>query len=534
MVIQKIFIQNYKSFETFDLKFTNDCNIIVGDNEAGKSTLLEAINLALTGQLNGRNISYELTPFLFNKSVVAQYVAKLKAKEAVATPKIVIELYLDDSAELASLKGTNNTKRENAVGISLTIQFNEEYSDEYKAYINDPEKIKTVPTEYFEIKWYSFDHNQITSRSLPIKTTLIDTTSVRLNNGTDYYIQKTIEDILEKKERVELSLLYRKLKESFAEEESIKALNKRLKANKSIISHRDLTVSIDISHKSNWDANLTSYLDDIPFQYIGKGDQNVLKMVLALERKKAKESDVILIEEPENHLSFSTMHMLIEMINEKCIDKQLIMSTHSAFVLNKVGIEKLILVGDNKQILTLKDLPADTQKYFKKLPGYDTLRLVLAKKSILVEGPSDELFVQMAYKKKHGKLPIENGVDVICVKGLSFKRFLDIAKILEKNVVVVTDNDKDLVKVAAKYKDYVCATIKVYYGDDINYPTLEPQIVNCNDLDVLNRVFNTTYADKAKLTVFMANKNNKTECALQLFETAEEIIIPEYIKNAIE
>jgi len=246
-------------------------------------------------------------------------------------------------------------------------------------------------------------------------------------------------------------------------------------------------------------------------------------MVLALERKKAKESDVILIEEPENHLSFSTMHMLIEMINEKCVDKQLVMTTHSAFVLNKVGIEKLILVGDNKQILTLKDLPYDTQKYFKKLPGYDTLRLVLAKKSILVEGPSDELFVQMAYKKKHGKLPIENGVDVICVKGLSFKRFLDIAKILEKNVVVVTDNDKDLARVAAKYKDYVCDTIKVFYGDDIKYPTLEPQIVNCNDLAVLDRVLGTTHADKVQLSAYMGNKNNKTECALQLFETAEEI-----------
>src|SRR6185312_10954321 len=266
----------------------------------------------------------------------------------------------------------------------------------------------------------------------------------------------------------------------------------------------------------------------------GKGDQNVLKMVLALERKKAKESDIILIEETENHLSFSTMHMLIEMINEKCIDKQLIMSTHSAFVLNKVGIEKLILVGDNKQILTLKNLPEDTQKYFKKLPGYDTLRLVLAKKSILVEGPSDELFVQMAYKKKHGKLPIENGVDVICVKGLSFKRFLDIAKILEKNVVVVTDNDKDIDKVAAKYKDYVSDTIKVYYDDDTNYPTLEPQIIKCNDLEVLNRVFGTVYPDKAQLSTYMTSKNNKTECALKLFETCEEIIIPQYIKDAIK
>jgi predicted ATP-dependent endonuclease of OLD family len=32
-----------------------------------------------------------------------------------------------------------------------------------------------------------------------------------------------------------------------------------------------------------------------------------------------------------------------------------------------------------------------------KLPGYDTLRLILCNKAILVEGPSDELIVQKAY-----------------------------------------------------------------------------------------------------------------------------------------
>ena len=189
-----------------------------------------------------------------------------------------------------------------------------------------------------------------------------------------------------------MSLLYRKLKESFAEGDSIKSINSRLKENRDIISDKDLTVSIDISQKTNWEANLTSYLDEIPYQYIGRGDQNILKMVFALERQKAKESHIILIEEPENHLSFSTMNKLIKMIGDKCGEKQLIITTHSAFVLNKLGIEKLVLLSDKLNTLTLQDLSEGTQKYFKKLPGYDTLRLVLAKRSILVEGPSDELF----------------------------------------------------------------------------------------------------------------------------------------------
>ena len=37
-----------------------------------------------------------------------------------------------------------------------------------------------------------------------------------------------------------------------------------------------------------------------------------------------------------------------------------------------------------------------TFEFFKKVAGYDTLRLILCKKSILVEGDSDELVVQRA------------------------------------------------------------------------------------------------------------------------------------------
>lgn len=52
--------------------------------------------------------------------------------------------------------------------------------------------------------------------------------------------------------------------------------------------------------------------------------------------------------------------------------------------------------------------------FFKKISGYDTLRLILCKKAILVEGDSDELVVQKAYKSKNNnRLPIEDQIDVI-------------------------------------------------------------------------------------------------------------------------
>ncbi|HEX8014877.1 MAG TPA: AAA family ATPase, partial [Flavobacterium sp.] len=66
--IEKINITNYKCFKNnFELKLSNGINIIVGDNEAGKSTILEAVHLALSGLLNGRYLKYELSQYIFNK-----------------------------------------------------------------------------------------------------------------------------------------------------------------------------------------------------------------------------------------------------------------------------------------------------------------------------------------------------------------------------------------------------------------------------------------------------------------------------------
>ena len=517
----------------------SDLNIIVGDNEVGKSTILEAINLALTKRLNGRFIEYELTPYLFNRKCVGEYLQSVKEKKPEQLPKIIIELYLDDSPELESLRGSMNTKKEDCIGIKIEIVFDEDYNEEYKNLITNPsEELRLIPAEYYKVQWYSFANNALTLRSLPIRLSYIDATTIRLQSGTDYYLQDIIKTDLDAKERVDLNIAYRNLKETFSQKESIKGINDKLTSKKGVITDKDLSISIDVSQKSNWETNLVPHLDDLPFQLIGKGEQNALKIMLALERKSS-ESNTILIEEPENHLSFSSMNKLVSKIRDKCKGKQLVITTHSAYVLNKLGLEHLLLLHyDDKdekiKTTTLQKLPPETQNYFKKLSGYDTLRLVLAKKAILVEGPSDELIVQKAYLRKHKKLPIEVGIDVINVRGLSFLKFLDIAKELKKDVVVVTDNDGDYAnKVDEKYKHFnSCPNIKICRSENDSAPTLEPQIVECNNFTALNKIFGTSYKNQESLKKYM--ENNKTECALKIFETQEEITFPQYVTESIE
>ena len=96
MNIKKVNIWNYKCFEgKFSIEFNQGVNILVGDNETGKSTILESINLALTGILNGRYLRNELSQYLFNHKVVSRYIDEVKEGLNPVPPEIVIEIFFE-------------------------------------------------------------------------------------------------------------------------------------------------------------------------------------------------------------------------------------------------------------------------------------------------------------------------------------------------------------------------------------------------------------------------------------------------------
>ena len=540
MHIKKIIIENFKCFEgKFSLELNTGFNILVGDNEAGKSTILEAVHLALSGWINGRYIGTELTQALFNNKVIKKYLESLQTDNALPPPHVMIELYfdIDDNSLKALFEGNGNSAKVNECGIKFEIVFDNKYQKEYNLLINEGGKLGSLPIEYFRFSWASFAREEMTPKSIPIKSALIDSSSNRYQNGSDVYVSRIVQDFLTDEQIVRISQAHRKLKDAFAEDASIKEINEEIKQKQ--ISDKKVELSIDVPTKTAWETSLTTYLDGIPFSYAGRGEQSLVKTKLALSHKKSTEANILLLEEPENHLSHSKLNKLIKDIKDEHYQKQIIISTHSSFVANKLGLGSLILLNFDKSSfkrseVRVTDLNENTKKYFEKLAGYDTLRLILCNKAILVEGPSDELIVQKAYLMKKHKLPIEDEVDVISV-GTSFERFLEIAEKVKKPVVVVTDNDGDYEnKITKKYKQYEkIPTIKICADNRNDLNTLEPQIIDANQhqIDMLKKVLGISF-EAEKLTSYM--QNNKTECALKIFDTTENVMLPQYILNAIE
>ncbi|MGR9221135.1 ATP-dependent nuclease (plasmid) [Rhizobium leguminosarum] len=541
MYIEKVKIKNFKCFEGwFEVDFNQGVNIIVGNNEAGKSTLLEAIHLCLTGMLNGKYLRNELSPYLFNRKVERAYLDSIASKQPLDPPEIQIELFFGgDSDALEDLRGNGNSeKNDKARGLLFSIEFDKKYDGAYTELLKSKE-INSIPLEFYQVQWSEFSRQPATARVVPIKSALIDSTSTRVQSGSDMYISRIVREFLDEKERVAISQAHRKLKDAFKADGNVGAINKRL-AEAAKISRKDVSISVDMSSHNAWENSLMTYINEVPFHYIGKGEQCIVKTRLALSSKKNSEATVLLIEEPENHLSHSKLNQLIGDISTDNSGKQAIITTHSSFVANKLGLDHLVLLRDAK-VTRIKDLRASD--FFHKLPGYDTLRLVLSQKSILVEGDADELVVQRAYMDANdGKLPIEDEIDVISV-GLSFLRFLELAIALKIPVVVATDNDGDtaaLEKKYARYKDVehikICYDPLVDKGDLVlngkpfNYNTLEPKLVKSNSVETFNELFETKH-NLDDLHRYM--KNNKTECALAIFSAKTKISYPKYILDAI-
>ena len=448
---------NFKKYDSLDLSFSPGMNVLVGDNDAGKSTILEAIDLALSGIYRGKYIKGEVSQSLFSNNCVASFLSSMHAGNNVPPPEITIEVFMSGD-EAAAFRGNQNTEQDDLCGFKFQIRLDGRNVDLYQEWV-ETRTFDSLPVELYNTYVIPFSRDEeLTHRHVPLKSAMIDSTTIRMNG--DPYLSKILKDVLTSRETIDVARAFRTTVASFATDSSILALNKRIK-DAAHISNRDISLSVEPPGKYAWESSIQTYIDDVPFYNNGKGEQSVIKTKIALSHKKTKTKNLILIEEPENHLSHATLNELLRDIKRAREDRQVIITTHSNFVANKLGLGSIIFLGPAGNT-SLDALDIDTQEFFEKAAGYDTLRMLLCKKAILVEGSSDELIVQKAYCEKHeGRLPIEDGVDVISV-GIAFERFLKLAQCVRSKVSVVTDNDGDPDFVAQKYGQYESDSVKSY------------------------------------------------------------------------
>ena len=91
--LKRMKIIGFKKFENFDINFNKETNILVGDNESGKSTILEAIDIVLTQKY--RNYDKYIVKELINENLIKKFKDSPKI-ENLPSITIDLEFQLDD------------------------------------------------------------------------------------------------------------------------------------------------------------------------------------------------------------------------------------------------------------------------------------------------------------------------------------------------------------------------------------------------------------------------------------------------------
>ena len=300
----------------------------------------------------------------------------------------------------------------------------------------------------------------------------------------------------------------------------------------------DLTL---IQKKTILESIINIYDGDISLENQGSGVESKVKIELALSNKK--DFDIIQIEEPENHLSFINLRKIIKEIEDDNECVQLIISTHSSMISSHLDLNNVIWINE-EQSHNLRDISQDTSKFFKKIPNNSFLQLVLANKVIIVEGATESMLMPYFYKIITNKDIYNDNVSIIPCNGVSYKRYINIAKLLKKRVAIITDNDKKERKIKElKNFNEKFNNIKYFTEQNIDNWTWEICLLRENR-DILEKIIDTKEGHKY---LYKSNDigdpilgymlNNKAEIAYRIVEYIEEggsINIPDYVKEAIK
>lgn len=543
MIVTKLKIRNFKLFKDMTLMLNENTNIFIGANDAGKTTLLEAMSLVSSCKLHGSIFDQkQLRLSLFNQSVRSGFCKAVKydCNSAMSNlPEITVEAYCRNDDSCAEFKGRNNDLRENCPGVRMLVSFDSTYETIYRDLLQKGE-IKDIPIEFYKVSFHYFSGEPVLARKMPFKMVVVDTTHHDYSQAVNRFVSGSVDTMLSEEEVKILTAAYRHHKKMFSDDKPVQQLNDKLKSGVRVRG-KPVAVTVAEGAMEEWRRQLALMVGEDAFDTLGYGTQNSVKIELAL---RARDNDVttVLMEEPENNLAFSKLVELLGCI-ESQDSRQIFLTTHCSYVANNLGLNNVHFInGDN--VISFSAIEEKTKRYFKKLPTYDTLRFVLAEKVVLVEGPTDALLVKHAYKNIKKAEIASVGVDVIAVGALSFRRYLELAKFLKKQVWVLTDNDGSAeIKVDQKYKAYVEESegrIKVYTERDNDLNTIEPSVLKMNSA-TQSELENFQYAirrnklqGKNKEETLDWMLGNKVEWALNLVESSKAINYPTHIYELIQ
>ncbi len=525
MYLNEIRIINYKSINDLIVPVKkygdSSTSIFVGLNEAGKSNLLEAISF-LSDTINtktykykeicNRHSDYNYVDFYYQYKFDNENEWKNEFKKKVSVSKKFEELFVIDSYEknvylkcdkttftsdfLINWKEFNIEEfsfSKNVLGQSdklYSIKHNSDISEVEKANYTllDEEKLSQILEETISILslvkkqgltiWKPEDKYLITKSINLSEFAENNSISIPLTNLFALCGFDTKEKI---KEKI-LSL-------TIPETRSLSKLLSRSATNyiNDVWQEHKISIDIDIENSTKI-LNVHIVDKDNEDEFFGmnersQGFKHFISLILHLSISNKKEkckNEVILIDEPENHLHPSGIRYMREELLKIGKNNNVFIATHSPFMIDNAHMDRHFIVKKNQGETLLKPIAQEEilsdEEVLRMGFGINIMKDLLTPYKLLVEGKSDFNILKKSIQHVNNNIciGITNG------QGGNIVQVASLLKMSDVPCLVVVDDDEDgkqykekIIELGAPFSTSNVMTIRDLCGDVISNGTIE-------------------------------------------------------------